>query len=612
MNKIWARLLVFLKLHVKELVFIVFIGLSYWMVYGLGQIVGAQIQLDDNLPIAGKKTLSEISELSSKEQLRGRLIISDRVRFKDQFGNYWIVTDFHRSVSKKELDQLRAHNIQVDGDVRIETINASAGAKQAAFSAFLDALGKIILTVFYALIVYFMFNQIRSSSGGGFFAKPFRKIEKLTPDAKVTFAHVAGHRGPKQEVLEIIDYLKNPERYHLAGARPPRGVLLYGPPGNGKTLIAKALAGEAEASFLEQNASSFMQLFVGMGAQRVRDLFKEARKMTPCVIFIDELDSIGAKRGGSGSGGGHDERIQTINALLAELDGFANNDGLVVIAATNRLEQLDEALIRPGRFDRKVYVPMPGKMDRKEILMVHAAKLPHLTANLDLWSERTQGFSGADLANLVNEAAMEAARSNSSEVSDLEFSRAKDRILMGPRNHGHALTDKERRIIAYHETGHACLRVLTKTGSLEKVSILPHGVALGVTLSANDEERLLMTRDDAEKELLVLMGGRAAEEVFMGAITSGAANDMERASQLARTSILRYGFDAFGPYVPDHPELAKEIELKAAEWVKNAYEKAKTTLLQNEAAVHQISKELLELEEISGAHVHEALSAQSQ
>ena len=604
---LFEKALAFLKTYAREIVFISFIGLSYWMIFGLGQIVGSQIQLDDSMQVAGKKDFAEIVALAEAKQARGRLIISDKTRFKDQFGNYWIVADFHRNVSKRELDKLRSLNVQIDGDVRLETVNASANAKQAAFSAFLDAMGKIILTIFYVLIVYFMFTQIRSAGGGGgFFSKPFKKIERSGAGAaKTTFADVAGQKGPKQEVWEIIDYLKNPDKYAKVGARPPRGVLLYGPPGNGKTLIAKALAGEADASFLEQNASSFMQLFVGMGAQRVRDLFREARKISPCVIFIDEIDSIGAHRGGQGQGGGHDERIQTINALLAELDGFSGNEGIVVVAATNRLEQLDEALVRPGRFDRKVFVPMPGKQDRLEILKTHAAKLPKVLADLSKWSERTQGFSGADLANLVNEAAMEGARENADSVADAHFAKAKDRILMGPRNHGHMLTDREREIIAYHEAGHAALRMLCKMGQLEKVSILPHGTALGVTISASDEERLLMTKDDIEKELMVLMAGRASEEVFIGQITTGAANDMERASQLSRTAITRYGFDAFGPYVPEHAELAKEIELKAGNWVRQCYEKSKAQLRENEAAVKQLAAELLACEEVDGSRAKE-------
>jgi len=297
--------------------------------------------------------------------------------------------------------------------------------------------------------------------------------------------------------------------------------------------------------------------------------------------------------------------------LLVEMDGFEMNDGIIVIAATNRLEHLDEALVRPGRFDRKVFVPLPGKGDRLSILQTHAKKIPNLVADLSRWAERSQGFSGADLANLVNEAAVEAARADKTEVGDDEFSRARDRILMGPRNHGHILSDKERRIIAYHETGHAVLRALTKSGNLEKVSILPRGLALGVTLSNFDEEKLLLTRDEIEKELLILMGGRAAEEVFCGQITSGASNDMERASQISRNAILRYGFDAFGPYVPEHPDMTRQVEEAAAKWVQNAYAEAIKALSNRKAAVELIVIELLKDDEIEGERVLSILRAET-
>jgi cell division protease FtsH len=590
-----------IKRHRGRLLFGLCLTLGFFLIYQLGLLSGQNSALDESSPLSGNKSLEQVHQLVASGQMSGRLSIADGARFRDQYGNWWLIPDFERKVSASEMDFLRAHNVRVDGDARLELVNRSATGSQAAATVFFDAFGKVAIGVFYAAMGLLLFRQMR---GSGMFGGAFKRAKASEGASKVTFADVAGAQGPKQEVEEIVQYLKDPSRFTRAGARPPRGVLLYGPPGNGKTLIAKAVAGEAKAHFLEQNASSFMQMFVGVGANRVRELFKEARKNRPCVIFIDEIDSIGGSRAG-GSGAAHDERVQTINALLAELDGFENNDGIVVIAATNRLEHLDEALVRPGRFDRKVYVPLPGKADRLSILQTHAKRVPRLSADLERWAERSQGFSGADLANLVNEAAVEAARAGREEVLDEDFSRARDRILMGPRNHGHILTDKERGVIAHHETGHAVLRALVRAGRLEKVSILPRGLALGATVSNYDEERLLLTRKEIEKELLVLMGGRAAEEVFCGQITSGASNDMERASQMSRNAILRYGFDAFGPYVPEDPEMVREIERAAAKWVQNAYKTAVDALSTptRRAAIEKIVAELLRDDEIEGERV---------
>ncbi len=606
MPNLFEKIFRFLRSHLREIAFLAFIFISYWFVYTFGQIIETQSLVDAQNPIAGKKPFSEVVSLAEQNQIHGKLLIGPDVRFKDQFGNLWEVPDFSQSVSQRALDSLRSKRIEIEGDIRIDLINSSVASRQAAVSAIMDNITRLVLFVFYGFLVFFFYTQLKNT--GGFMGKSFRQYDaKAGTKTSITFSDVAGHHGAKTEIMEIVDYLRDPERFSRTGARPPRGVLLYGPPGNGKTLLAKAVSGEAAASYLEQNASSFMQMFVGMGAARVRELFREARKIRPCVIFIDEIDSIGASR--SQLSGSHDERIQTINALLAELDGFEDNSGIVVIAATNRLEHLDEALIRPGRFDRKVFIPLPGKADRLEILQVHAKKIPRLTADLSRWASRTQGFSGADLGNLVNEAAMEAARLGIDTVGDTEFSKARERILMGPRNHGHTLSDAEREIVAFHEAGHACMRVVAGDGRLEKVSILPHGMALGVTISEQMEERLLVTKKEIERELLVMMGGRAAEEVFLGSITSGAANDMEKASHLAREAIFRYGFDAFGPYIPEHPELTREVENKAVEWVQNAYAEAKRILRENEFGVRALARELLASEEVDGDAARDLLLA---
>jgi len=337
-------------------------------------------------------------------------------------------------------------------------------------------------------------------------------------------------------------------------------------------------------------------MFVGVGASRVRDLFENAKKNAPCIIFIDEIDAIGASR----SAGGHDERIQSLNALLSEMDGFNENEGLVVIAATNRLEVLDEALIRPGRFDRKVNVPLPTRHDRLEILRVHANRLPNMTADLDLWASQTSGFSGAALASLVNEAAIEAVRSKASSVSDREFAAARDRVMIGVRDAHRRPSDRDRRFVAFHELGHALMR-MTVGGKVEKVSIQPRGLSLGVTVTAAEEiESELKTEEELRQEVLVLMGGRAAEHVFCGAITTGAADDMARASELARLALLRYGFDSHGPYVPKNERMIQTMEEGARDWVKAAYDEAVEVMKNHTESMKNLAIQLIAEEELLG------------
>lgn len=569
--------------------------------FGAGQYVGQKLH-HANPPIAGVKSVQELNQMVAVGT-GGHLLIQDSgIVYQGSNDQRWLIPDFAQTVNHQELRFLKNNKVDIQGGVDIQLQpTASVGSE---IPSYLVIFGKIILVLAVVAGSILLFSFVRNRMSGQYLnGKRFNKVKQNT--SRVGFKDVAGHTGPKLEVLEITDYLLSPDRFKKTGAKPPRGILLYGPPGNGKTLLAKAIAGEAKAAFIEQNASSFVQLFVGAGAQSVRDLFKEARKHSPCVVFIDEIDAIGGKRG---DGQSHDERIQTLNALLAELDGFAENEGLVVIAATNRLDQLDEALIRPGRFDRKVFVPLPGKADRLEILLVHARNIPRTTADLPRWAQMTQGFSGADLANLVNEAAIEAARNEMDTVTDEHFARARDRILMGPRNHGHVLNEKENRTIAYHETGHAVIRILSGKGYVEKVSILPRGMALGVTVSADEEERLLQTKDELHKELMVLMGGRAAEEIFCGQVSTGASNDMQRASEMARAALHQYGFGDFGAYVPQHKDLLAEVERAAAEWVNHAYQEAVRALDAHRYAIHRIVAHLIEQEEIEGEVVSEMLT----
>jgi cell division protease FtsH len=394
----------------------------------------------------------------------------------------------------------------------------------------------------------FMFRQVQA---GGNKALSFGKSRArlLTANQKkATFKDVAGTDEAKEELQEIIDFLRDPQKFQKLGGRIPKGVLLVGPPGTGKTLLARAIAGEANVPFFSISGSDFVEMFVGVGASRVRDLFEQGKKNAPCIIFIDEIDAVGRHRG-AGLGGGHDEREQTLNALLVEMDGFESNEGVILIAATNRPDVLDPALLRPGRFDRRVVVPRPDVKGREEILRVHTRKVP-LSDDVDLSviARGTPGFSGADLANLVNEAALWAARQNRKQVimSDVEMS--KDKVLMGVERKSMILSEEEKRNTAYHEAGHALVAAMTpQADPLHKVTIIPRGMALGVTMQLPIDDKHTYTREFLEAQLGVLMGGRAAEEIFLNHLTTGAGNDIERATEIARQMVCEWGMSALGP-----------------------------------------------------------------
>ncbi len=377
-------------------------------------------------------------------------------------------------------------------------------------------------------------------------------------DIKVTFADVAGCEESKQEVVEVVDFLKDPEKFTKLGATIPRGVLMVGPPGTGKTLLAKAIAGEAKVPFFSISGSDFVEMFVGVGASRVRDMFEQAKKNAPCIIFIDEIDAVGRHRG-SGMGGGHDEREQTLNQLLVEMDGFEGNDGVIVIAATNRVDVLDKALLRPGRFDRQVSVGLPGIKGREQILNVHLKKLPQtIGVDVNALARGTPGFSGAQLANLVNEAALFAARRNKASVDMNDFEDAKDKLYMGPERKSMVLSEKERRATAYHEAGHALIaELLPDTDPVHKVTIMPRGWALGVTWQLPEQDVVSSYKDKMLNDLSILFGGRIAEEIFINRQSTGASNDFERATKLARAMVTKYGMsDKLGIMVYEDEESA--------------------------------------------------------
>jgi len=440
---------------------------------------------------------------------------------------------------------------------------------------------------------------------------------------KVTFSDVAGIDEAKEEVVEIIEFLKDPHKFQKLGGRIPKGVLIVGPPGTGKTLLAKAIAGEAGVPFFSISGSDFVEMFVGVGASRVRDLFEQGKKHAPCIIFIDEIDAVGRLRG-AGLGGGHDEREQTLNQLLVEMDGFDTTEGVILIAATNRPDVLDPALLRPGRFDRQITVNRPDVRGRSEILKVHTKKVPlSKDVDLEIISRGTPGFSGADLENLVNEAALLAARLNKTMVELKDFEFAKDKVLMGVERKSMVLTDEEKRTTAYHEAGHAMMaRLLPGTDPVHKVTIIPRGRALGITMQLPTDDRHSYSKEFLYNTLAILMGGRVAEELIFNQVTTGAGNDLERATDLARKMVCEWGMsEELGPLTygkkdeeiflgreiatrRDYSEdIAIKIDTEVKRLVSENYERTKRILLENMAALKALAEALLEKEVLDAPEI---------
>ena len=437
-------------------------------------------------------------------------------------------------------------------------------------------------------------------------------------DNKVTFKDVAGLKEEKEEVKELIDFLKNPKRFQKLGARIPKGVLLVGPPGTGKTLLAKAVAGEANVPFYFISGSDFVELFVGVGASRVRDMFQQAKRNAPCLIFIDEIDAVGRQRG-TGLGGGHDEREQTLNQLLTEMDGFGANEGIIIIAATNRPDVLDPALLRPGRFDRQVTVNLPDVRGREEILEVHARnKILANGITLQNLAKRTPGFSGADLENLLNEAALLAVRRNKNEITMSEIDEATDRVLMGPAKVSRKYSENDRKLVAYHEAGHAVIGIKLRNASdVQKVTIIPRGSAGGYNMMVPTEEKLCSTKTDLLEEITGLLGGRTAEEITFGEITTGAHNDFEKATKIARAMVTEYGMSDLGPLQFEQPsgsvflgrdynkpqhfsnEVANEIDMEMRKIIDDCHKKAHEIINKNKSLLKLIAETLLEYETLT-------------
>lgn len=483
-----------------------------------------------------------------------------------------------------------------------------------------------------ALMIGFTFVIMRQAGGGGKMSQ-FSKANARTQPAngpKITFADVAGAEEEKEEMSEIVDFMKNPRKYQELGAKIPRGVLLLGPPGTGKTLLAKAVAGEANVPFFSISGSDFVEMFVGVGASRVRDLFDQAKKHTPSIIFIDEIDAVGRQRG-TGLGGGHDEREQTLNQLLVEMDGFTDNQGVIVIAATNRRDILDPALLRPGRFDRQITVGYPDIKGREAILRVHT-KNKKLAPDISLATiaKGTAGFTGADLANLVNEAALLAARNNRKAITQPDIEEATIKVFAGPEKKSKVVSEDEKRLTAFHEAGHAVCTFHCKTQDpVHQVSIIPRGMAGGYTMSLPEHDRSFRSKTQMEEEIIVLLGGRVAEKIVLDEISTGASNDIERATDLARSMVTRYGFsEKLGPIVYGHDNsevflgrdysqgrnysenVAAEIDGEIRELIDTSYENAKQILLNHRDQLDKVAHYLMEHEKIDGEDFYKLMNGE--
>ena len=510
-----------------------------------------------------------------------------------------------------ELDNILA--LIEANDIEEYDTNADPGGNM-----FIYILVNVLPLVLLVVVMYFLFMKLANSNKNSMdFGRS--KARLSNENDKKSFKDVAGLKEEKEEVEELIDFLKNPKKFEKMGARIPKGVLLVGPPGTGKTLLAKAIAGEANVPFFFISGSDFVELFVGVGASRVRDMFKEAKRNAPCLIFIDEIDAVGRQRG-TGLGGGHDEREQTLNQLLTEMDGFGENEGIIIIAATNRPDVLDPALLRPGRFDRQVTVSLPDANEREQILKVHAKnKILAKDVNLSNLSLRTPGFSGADLENLLNEAALLAVRRNKSGITMDEIDEATDRVLLGPAKTTRKITDKEKKLVSIHEAGHAVIGLkLEDAQEVHKITIIPRGMAGGYTMMLPKEEKIaVLTKDELLAQITGLLGGRVSEEMFLKEISTGASDDLKRATRIARSMVTEYGMSELGPVQYEEKsegvflgrdytksknfsdQVALEIDQQTRKIIETCYDKAKKIIADNKDLIFQLSDALMKYETIT-------------
>ena len=510
------------------------------------------------------------------------------------------------------------HNLKVETNTNPEN------------SIWLTVLVNVVPLVLIGILFYLMLSKLGSNGKGTFdFGKSRAKLSQ--EGGTKTFKDVAGLKEEKEEVQELIDFLKNPKKFTKMGARIPKGVLLVGPPGTGKTLLAKAVAGEAKVPFFYISGSDFVELFVGVGASRVRDMFQQAKQTAPCLIFIDEIDAVGRERG-TGLGGGHDEREQTLNQLLSEMDGFGENEGIIIIAATNRPDVLDPALLRPGRFDRQVTVNKPDVREREEILKVHAKnKILADNVNLKFIASRTPGYSGADLENLLNEAALLAVRRNKESITMEEIDEASDRVLMGPAKTSRKVSDYEKKIVAYHEAGHAVSGIVLPNGEeVHKITIIPRGVAGGYTQMLPKEERTLVyTEKELKEQIITLLSGRASEETYMKEISTGASDDFKRATKIARNMVTQYGMSSLGPMQFEHQsesvflgrdynqtknfsdQVALLIDQEVKKIIDDCYKEAKRIVSSEKKLIDVLANALIEKETITKEEIEDLVEANS-
>lgn len=548
----------------------------------------------------------EVTEIYVTPKSRASIYeIRGTLKDYDKNESFYARVPLSDQVMKEILEAYDAHHF---------TFNTNADPES---SSLLMILANVLpILIFGGLIVFFFTRQMNSSNKSMDFGKSKAKLS--TDQNKVTFSDVAGLKEEKEEVRELIDFLKNPKRFQKLGARIPKGVLLVGPPGTGKTLLARAVAGEANVPFYYISGSDFVELFVGVGASRVRDMFKQAKHNAPCLIFIDEIDAVGRQRG-TGLGGGHDEREQTLNQLLTEMDGFGANEGIIVIAATNRADVLDPALLRPGRFDRQVTVGLPDVREREDILKVHARnKILNNSVTLKNIAKRTPGFSGADLENLLNEAALLAVRRNKESITMSEIDEATDRVIAGPAKTSRKYTSKEKELVAYHESGHAVIGIKLKNADeVQKITIIPRGQAGGYTMSLPKEEKYFATKTELLEQITGLLAGRVSEELHFGEVSTGAHNDFERATKIARAMVTEYGMSDLGPVQLEQQEggvflgrdynktrnfsneVAHEIDIEMRKIMDECYQNAKEILKKNQDLVDLLAKSLMENETLT-------------
>jgi cell division protease FtsH len=588
---------------VKTLIFWVFILICLMLLWGVVQRGGSM----------GKPTDIGYSDLLDKIEATPTQVQDVTIQGTELTGHLKNSKDeFHTKISANSTDSLTKE---------LHAAKISFSIKEPQNNLLIPILINVGPFVLLGAIWFFMLRQMQSGGNKALsFGKSRARLLSMQ-QKKVTFKDVAGVDEAKEELKEIIEYLREPQKFQKLGGRIPKGVLLVGPPGTGKTLLARAVAGEANVPFFSISGSDFVEMFVGVGASRVRDLFEQGKKNAPCIIFIDEIDAVGRHRG-AGLGGGHDEREQTLNQLLVEMDGFESNDGVILVAATNRPDVLDPALLRPGRFDRRVVVGLPDVRGREEILRVHVKKVPVADdVNLNVLSRGTPGFSGADLANMVNEAALSAARMNRKQVTMYDCEVAKDKVLMGAERKSMLLTDEEKRVTAYHEAGHALVSFKhVHSDPIHKVTIITSGMDLCVTLFFPGD-RHNYTREYLEANLAISYGGRVAEEIFLNQMSTGAGSDIESATDLARRMVCEYGMSRLGPLtfgkkeeqiflgreIAQHrdfsEETARQIDLEVRRLIDEAYQSAHTIVESNADAMHRIAAALLERETIDAEEV---------